>query len=134
MANLITVEGIGEVYAQKLKSAGVATTEALLDQGSTPKGRKSIAEKSGISETLILKWVNHVDLFRINGVAEEYADLLEQAGVDTVVELTQRKAENLIQKMDAVNQQKKLVRKMPTQDQVKAWIEQAKQLPRAISY
>jgi len=134
MANLTTVEGIGDVYAQKLKSAGVTTTEALLDQGSTPKGRKSIAEKAGISETLILKWVNHVDLFRINGVGEEYADLLELAGVDTVVELAQRKAENLLQKMDAANQQKKLVRRMPTQDQVKAWIEQAKQLPRAISY
>jgi len=134
MANLTTVEGIGDVYAQKLKSAGVTTTEALLDQGSTPKGRKSIAEKAGISETLILKWVNHVDLFRINGVGEEYADLLELAGVDTVVELAQRKAENLLQKMDAANQQKKLVRRLPTQDQVKAWIEQAKQLPRAISY
>jgi predicted flap endonuclease-1-like 5' DNA nuclease len=83
---------------------------------------------------LILTWVNHVDLFRIQGVGEEYADLLEQAGVDTVVELAQRKAENLFEKMGQVNEQKRLVRRLPTLAQVKGWIEQAKKLPRAVSY
>jgi predicted flap endonuclease-1-like 5' DNA nuclease len=134
MAKLIDVEGIGPVYAQKLKAVGIATTNVLLQQGATPKGRKSIAEKSGISDALILTWVNHVDLFRIQGVGEEYADLLEQAGVDTVVELTQRKAENLFEKMGQVNEQKRLVRRLPTLAQVKGWIEQAKKLPRAVSY
>ena len=84
MANLLRVEGIGEVYAQKLSDAGIKTTNALLKQGATSKGRKEIAENTGISETLILEWVNHVDLFRIKGVFEEYAYLLEEAGVDTV--------------------------------------------------
>jgi predicted flap endonuclease-1-like 5' DNA nuclease len=134
MTTLIEIEGIGKVYVEKLKAAGVATAEALLKMGSTPKGRKEIAEKSGIGDGLILEWVNHVDLFRINGVGSEYADLLEEAGVDTIPELAQRKAENLYEKMVAVNQQKKLVRKLPTQSQVAGWIVQAKQMPRMITY
>jgi len=134
MAKLLDIEGVGEVYAQKLKAAGVGTTDALLKQGASPKGRKEIAEKSGISETLILEWVNHVDLFRIKGVAEEYADLLEEAGVDTVPELAQRKPENLLGKMAEVNAKKKLVRRKPVLAQVESWVEQAKKLPRLLTY
>lgn len=134
MAKLIDIEGVGEVYAGKLKEAGVGNTEALLKMGSTPKGRQEIAEKSGISEKLILEWVNHVDLFRIKGVFEEYADLLEEAGVDTVPELAQRKPENLLEKMTAVNGEKNLVRRLPVLSQVTDWVEQAKQLPRVITY
>ena len=134
MAKLEAVEGIGKVYAQKLREVGIATTTALLRQGATPKGRKEIAEKAGISGKLILEWINHVDLFRIKGVSEEYADLLEEAGVDTVPELAQRNPENLYQKLVAVNQEKKLVRKLPGQAQVSDWVEQAKSLPRVITY
>ena len=134
MAKLEQVEGIGDVYAQKLRDAGVATTGALLSQGATPKGREEIAAKAGVSGKLILEWVNHVDLFRITGVGEEYADLLEEAGVDTVPELAQRNAENLYQKLVAVNQEKALVRRLPSQAQVSGWIEQAKGLPRVITY
>ncbi len=134
MANLLDVEGIGEKFAGKLKDAGVANTDALLKVGSTPKGRKELAEKSGISEALILEWVNHVDLFRIKGVAEEYADLLEEAGVDTVPELAQRVAKNLFQKVLEVNEAKKLVRRPPTETMVADWIDQAKKLPRVITY
>lgn len=134
MANLLRVEGIGEVYAQKLSDAGIKTTNALLKQGATPKGRKEIAENSGISEILILEWVNHVDLFRIKGVFEEYADLLEEAGVDTVVELAQRNPANLYKKLVEVNEQKKLVRQLPGKSQVENWVAQAKQLDRAVFY
>ena len=134
MASLVEVEGIGETYAQKLKDAGISTTQALLEKGASPQGRRKIAEKAGISDALVLRWVNHVDLFRISGVGEEYADLLEIAGVDTVPELAQRNPENLYQKMAAVNQEKKLVRRLPSQADVSAWVEQAKQLPRVISY
>jgi predicted flap endonuclease-1-like 5' DNA nuclease len=134
MAKLTKVEGIGETYAQKLKDAGVATTEALLKKGATPQGRKMLADETGISGKLILEWVNHVDLFRIKGVSEEYADLLEEAGVDTVPELAQRKAANLHAKLVEVNEAKKLVRKLPAQSQVENWVEQAKTLPRTISY
>ncbi len=134
MAKLEQVEGIGEVYAQTLREAGIATTGALLEQGATSKDREAIAEKTGISGKLILEWVNHVDLFRIKSVGEEYADLLEEAGVDTVPELAQRNPENLYQKLVAVNQEKKLVRKLPGQAQVSDWVEQAKSLPRVITY
>lgn len=128
------VEGIGPKYAQKLVAAGVANVAALLEQGATPKGRKTIAEKSGIGEALILQWVNHVDLFRIKGVGSEYSDLLEASGVDTVPELAQRKAEHLVKKMEEVNATKKLVRKLPVLKQVEDWIEEAKTLPRVIKY
>jgi predicted flap endonuclease-1-like 5' DNA nuclease len=134
MAKLVAVEGIGEVYAQKLLAAGIATVEALLEQGASPKGRQGISEKSGIAESLILEWVNRVDLFRIKGVGEEYSDLLEAAGVDTVPELAQRNAEHLFQKLAAANQEKKRVRKLPSQAQVGDWVEQAKTLPRKVTY
>ena len=134
MAKLTKVEGIGEAYAQKLQEAGIRTTQALLKKGTSPQGRKEMAEKTGISGILILRWVNRVDLFRIKGVGEEYSDLLEASGVDTVPELAQRNPENLYQKMVAVNQEKKLVRQLPNQAQVSNWIEQAKGLPRVITY
>ncbi len=134
MTKLIDVEGIGPVYAAKLKEAGVGSAEALLDQGATPKGRKELAEKSAISDALILEWVNHVDLYRIRGVGSEYSDLLEEAGVDTVPELAQRNAEHLLEKMTAVNAEKKLVRRLPVLSQVKSWVEQAKHLERKVSY
>ncbi len=108
--------------------------EALLKLGATPKDREALAEKVGIDKKLILEWVNHADLFRIKGVAEEYSDLLEEAGVDTVVELAQRNAENLLAKIQEVNAAKKLVRRIPTLAQIQNWIEQAKSLPRAIHY
>jgi len=134
MASLIKIEGIGEKYGTKLKMVGISTTEALLDKGRTPKGRKEIAEKSGITETLILEWVNLADLFRIKGVGEEYSDLLEEAGVDTVVELAQRNPTNLYESVVAINNQKRLVRKLPSQAQIGDWVKQAKKLPRVVSY
>ena len=134
MAKLIDVEGIGPVYADKLKLAGVSTTDGLLKKGATPEGRREIAMKAGVSDHQILEWVNRVDLFRIKGVAEEYSDLLEAAGVDTVVELAQRNAANLYDKIKEVNVSKNLVRKLPAQSQLEDWIAQAKRLPRAVSY
>jgi len=134
MTTLITIEGVGEKFAQKLKDAGVGTAEDLLKAGATPKGRKELAEKTGIGLERILEWVNHVDLFRIRGVGEEYADLLEAAGVDTIPELAQRSAANLHTKMVEVSQAKKLVRQLPSQQMIEDWIGQAKKLPRVIEY
>jgi predicted flap endonuclease-1-like 5' DNA nuclease len=134
MATLVMIEGIGEVNARNLRMLGISTTVTLLERGRTPQGRKEIAEKSGISEKLILEWVNLADLFRIKGVGEEYSDLLEEAGVDTVVELAQRNPDNLYEKVVDVNHQKKLVRKLPTQGQVDDWVRQAKNLPRVVTY
>lgn len=134
MTKLISIEGIGEVYDAKLKEIGIQSVESLLKKGATPKGRKDLAAASGISDTLILEWVNRADLFRIKGVGEEYSDLLEASGVDTVVELAKRRADNLYAKMVEVNGEKKLVRQLPTQTMVESWIEHAKQLPRIVSY
>ena len=134
MAKLEMVEGIGLKYAKDLRKAGVRSTSSLLEKGATPAGRKEIAAASGIGKALILEWVNHVDLFRIKGVGEEYADLLEEAGVDTVVELAQRRGDNLHGKILEVNAKKKLVRRPPSRKMVEGWIAQAKKLPRKISY
>ncbi len=134
MTKLTTIEGIGESFAQKLQDAGVTSTEMLLDKGAAPAGRKALAEATGLSETLILKWVNRADLFRVKGIGEEYADLLEAAGVDTVPDLARRNAENLHEKLAAVNAEKALVRRVPTLKAVKGWVADAKELPRKLTY
>lgn len=128
------VEGIGAVYGQKLRAVGIATIMDLMVNGATRRGRKHISDESGISQSLILTWVNHVDLFRIKGVAQEYADLLEQSGVDTVVELAQRNPANLHKRMLEINEQKSLVRRAPHASEVQSWVEQAKNLRRLIYY
>ncbi len=128
------VEGIGPVFAEKLKSVGVLTALDLLKSGSTRKGRADLVSHTGISPKLILRWVNQADLFRIKGIGSEYAELLEAAGVDTVVELSGRKPENLHLALLSVNEEKKLVRKTPTLGQVQDWIEKARQIPRIIRY
>ena len=134
MAKIIDVEGIGPIYAQRLSAIGIKTTNKLLKKGATPKGREDLAQKTGISSDLILEWVNHADLFRIKGVGEEYSDLLEEAGVDTVPELAQRNPDNLYAALKQTNEAKKLVRQLPSKRQVADWVQQAKQMPRMIHY
>lgn len=134
MAKLEEIEGIGPAFAGKLRKAGVRSTGDLLKKGATPAGRKQISKDSGIPGKLVLEWVNHSDLFRIKGVGEEYADLLEEAGVDSVVELSKRKAVNLLEAIKKANEKKKLVRLLPGLSRVEEWIKQAKKLPRAIKY
>ncbi|HNS39000.1 MAG: DUF4332 domain-containing protein [Anaerolineae bacterium] len=128
------MEGIGAVYGQKLRAINVNTVLDLLLSGATRRGRKNLSDQSGISPSLILTWVNHADLFRIKGVGQEYADLLEEAGVDTVIELAQRNPANLHKRMIEVNDQKALVRRTPYASEVESWVEQAKQMRRAIYY
>ena len=134
MAKLEIVEGIGPVYAEKLRAAGIGSTGALLNAGATPAGRKELAEKTGIGDEYILDWVNRVDLMRIRGVGEEYSDLLEWCGVDTVLELAQRNPDNLYNKILEINEEKNLVRRPPTHGMISRWIKQAKTLDRAVSY
>ncbi len=134
MAKLSEIEGIGETYQAKLQEAGIKSIEALLDQGCEKKARKELAEKTGISEKLVLNWVNRADLSRVKGVSTQYADLLECAGVDTVPELAQRRPDNLHKKMLEVNEEKKLVRRPPSASEVEKWVAQAKELPRVLTY
>ena len=132
---LIDVEGIGPVYAERLKSAGAETTKDLLKLAKTPAMRKKLAEAAGIAETLILKWANHADLMRIKGIGGEYAELLEKIGVDTVKELAKRNADNLheaVEKFDLTLSP--IVRRKPGEDEIHAWIRQAKRLKPTLRY
>jgi predicted flap endonuclease-1-like 5' DNA nuclease len=134
VAKLDTIEGIGPALSEKLSDAGIGSIAALLESGGTKKGRAALAEKSGVSEAQLLKFVNHADLMRIKGIGGEYSELLEQAGVDTVPELGQRNAANLTTKMEAINVEKKLVRSTPSASQVEGWIDEAKGLPKAVHH
>lgn len=134
MANIKEIEGVGEAYAAKLAEAGVGTVEKALEVGGTKKGRQELAEKTGISEKIILKIVNHADLFRIKGVGPQMAELLEASGVDSVPELAQRKAANLTVKLAEVNAAKNLVNRVPSESEVAKWVEEAGTLPRAVTH
>ncbi len=134
MTSILAIEGIGPKNAEKLARVGVRSTEALLERGGKAKDRKLLAAEAGIGDAQILEWVNRADLFRIRGVGGQFSDLLEKAGVDTVVELARRKAENLHADMVEVNTAKNLVNRLPSVGMVKDWIKAAKSLPRAVEY
>ena len=129
------VEGIGPGFAAKLGAAGVATTDALLERGGTSSGRDRLSESTGISEKLLLEWVNHADLMRISGVGSEYADLLEAAGVDSCAELARRNAANLattFQELDAARPN--WIRQIPGEKTIAGWIEQAEGMTKVVSH
>ena len=128
------IEGIGAAYAEKLNAAGVKTTEDLLEKCASRKGRLAMAEETGISAKLILKWTNHADLFRINGIAGQFAELLEAAGVDTVKEFRHRVPANLQPKLEAVNAEKNLCNRVPSVTELEKMIAQAKELQPLITY
>lgn len=134
MTALNKIEGIGPAYEAKLNQAGIKSIEALLEAGAQAQGRKELAAKTGISDTLILDWVNRADLFRVPGIGEQYSDLLEKAGVDSVVELAQRKADNLLAKMAEINAAKNLVNRLPSLKIIESWIRAAKSLPRKVQH
>ena len=131
---VIDIEGVGAAYAEKFNAAGIVTTAQLLEKCAAPAGRKALAEETGISDKLILKWANHADLFRVKGVGPQFAELLEAAGVDTVKELAHRKAENLAAKMAEVNAEKNLVNRVPVASEVQKMVDCAKELPGVLTY
>ena len=131
---IIDIEGVGEVYAEKLIAAGINKVSELLEKCAAPKGRKELAEATGISDKLILKWTNHADLFRINGVGPQFAELHEAAGVDTVKEFRHRLAENLQPKLAEVNEQKNICNRVPAVSEVQKMIDQAKELEPKVTY
>ena len=130
------IEGIGPAYAEKLRAAGVKSVAALLKKGCTRKGRQELAEATGLDASLILKWVNAADLYRVRGSGSEYAELLERSGVDTVKELRNRNAENLHAKMAEVNESggRRLVRQLPSLSMVQTWVENAKTLEPMVTH
>lgn len=134
MTAIQKIEGIGPKSAEKLAKVGIRTVEALLEQGATSKGRKELAAGTGIGDENILDWVNRADLFRVPGIGEQFSDLLEKAGVDSVVELAKRKPENLHAKMFEVNAEKNLVNRLPSLKIVEGWINAAKSLPKKVQH
>lgn len=134
MHKVTLIEGIGSQYADLLHQEGIDYLEELLSRCSNRQSRKELSSKTGISAKLILKWANQADLSRIKGVGEEFSELLEKAGVDTVKELALRNPHNLYLSLINTNNQKHLVRHMPSEKQVSAWIHQARRLPRVLKY
>jgi predicted flap endonuclease-1-like 5' DNA nuclease len=130
--NIIDIEGVGPAYAEKLNAAGIKTTADLLTSGGTKAGRKALADASGIDEGKILTWVNHSDLHRIDGVAGQFSELLEAAGVDTVKEFATRNAANLVVKMEEVNAAKNLSGRVPSVESLQKMIDQAKTLEQGV--
>ena len=131
---IIDIEGVGDVYAEKLTAMGIVTVDALLAKRATPQGRKEVATLAEISEKLILRWTNHADLFRIKGIGPQFAELLEAAGVDTVKELRHRVPENLFPKLVETNEEKHLVRRVPSLIEITKMVEQAKGLEPVVTY
>ena len=131
---IIDIEGIGDAYAAKLNEAGIKTTDDLLNNCATRAGRRKMAEATGISEKLILRWTNHADLFRIHGVAGQFAELLEAAGVDTIKEFRHRVPANLYAKMEAVNAEKNLVNRVPSVKEIEKMVAQAKEMEPRVEY
>ena len=128
------IERIDATHVVKLNQAGIVTVLDLLQRGATRKDRAALAESTGLNAGLILTWINHADLFRIKGVGKQFGELLEAAGVDTVVELAQRNPANLFSTLTQVNAEKKLAGRSPRQDEVNTWVQQAKGLPRVVEY
>jgi len=134
MARITEIEGIGPAIAKKLSAVGITKLDDLLEKCGSANGREEIAAKTGLSKNDLLEWANHADLFRISGVGSEYLDLLEAAGVDSCPELARRNAANLVKAMEKVNEEKKIVRRIPTESMVESWIAQAKKLPKVVSH
>lgn len=128
------IEGIGPAYREKLSSAGITTTDDFLKLCGASAGRKAVAERTGISENLLLNWSNKADLMRVSGVGPQFAELLEAAGVDTVKEMQHRNAQSLAAKMEQVNAVKRLAKSSPGTSTVQRWVDQAKTMTALITH
>ncbi len=128
------IEGVGSKFAAKLAKAGITNTKQLLEKAATRKSRAELAKTTGVEEKLILKWANMCDLMRIKGVGEEFSELLEIAGVDTVKELAKRRPDNLRAAMVEANTRRKLVRQLPSVGQCESWVKQAKDIAPMMTY
>ena len=133
-AHLTSIPGLGELAEAKLNAAGINNVNDLLAEGGSRQGRAEMATRSGLSAEQILKFVHYADLFRIKGIGGQTAALLEAAGVNTVAELAQGNASRLHVKLQEVNNAKKATAKVPTEKQVAEWIDEAKALPKVVTY
>ena len=131
---IIEIKGVGPSYGEKLESLNIKTTYDLLKKCTTPQDRRKISKKSKISETIILKWVNMIDLLRIKGIGVEISEFMECLGIDTINKLANSDPEILFQKMKDLNNNKNIIKRTPTLRKVENWISQAKEIPRIVKY
>jgi predicted flap endonuclease-1-like 5' DNA nuclease len=131
---LTDIEGIDEAIAARLKQEGIRSSDSLLEVARTSRGRKALAQSTGIDEKQLLCWANIADCMRIRGVSREYADLLHAAGVYTVKEIKYRNPRNLAAAMAEANRRRKLVKVLPSEKVVVRWIDHARKLPVKITY
>ena len=134
MTHINEIEGIGAVHSKKLEAAGIQSVETLLQEAATPEGRKELEAKTGIGHHQFLRWVNQADLFRVKGIGRQYAELLQKAGVDSVLELAGRNHEHLHAKLVELNDVHHHVKVVPSAEHVKQWVQEAKALPRVVEY
>ena len=133
MASISAIRAIGHRQATKLRKSRVRTTEALLHQASSRRGRAELSERTSIPSSDLLRWAHQADLMRINGIGSEYADLLAAAGVDTVKSLRRRNAANLMAMLTQVNAKRRAVQRLPTVEMVQGWIDEANELEPAVA-
>ena len=125
MASISAIRAIGHRDATKLRKSRVRTTDSLLQQAATRKGRSEVSERTGLATADLLRWAQQADLMRINGIGSEYAELLSVAGVDTIKALRRRNAANLMVAMTQANAKRRLVQRLPTVEMVQGWIDTA---------
>lgn len=128
------LKGINDGLTNLLKAQGLIDSDTLLEATRTPNSRKQLAETIGIDKATILELANRADLARIKGIGRVYSDLMEEAGVDTVKELSKRVPENLHAKLVEINNVRQLTQRPPSADQVAGFVEQAKSLPAMLEY
>lgn len=130
--NLNDIVDNGEVYSPKLEEVGIKTTEDLVSKVASPETRKQLAESTGIEEKKLLHFLHSIDLLRIKGVGTLYSTLFCKAGVCSVNELSEWKAEKLYNHLNEINGHQELVQHLPSTDQLANFIEQAKLLPNIV--
>jgi predicted flap endonuclease-1-like 5' DNA nuclease len=116
-----------------LRGSSIEDSDELLAACGPTAGRAALAEELGVEERRLLELCNRADLVRIRGVGRVYSDLLEFAGVDTVMELAQRNPDNLFAKMEELAGQHS-VRRLPRREDVHSWVAQAKTMDRKVFY
>jgi predicted RecB family nuclease len=132
--SITSIDGIDVDTAKLLKKSGIRTSTALLEAAKDTKGRKTLSASTGIDEAALLKWANTADCMRLRGLGRDYAELMREAGVNTVRDLKHRNAKRLATAMAAANERRRLVKFAPTERAVERWIEEAKTIELKISY
>ena len=134
MPSIRAIEDIGVRHQARLRAADLGSCKSLLEAGATKRGRRVISETVGVAESRVFEWVNKAALMRIRGISTQYSELLEAVGVDSLRKLRKSRITQLHKALIRANEHRRnpLVKRIPSQDQIKDWIRQAKRLPQAV--